>query len=104
MAGGLIKAHAGHHFVYLHLLCQGFECIGKALLLAHDYDRYQPVLRSDYGHDLALLLSEVEQSMGSAFLSAPASSELIGLNSFYKRHMLRYGDLLDFEKPYAGLV
>lgn len=103
MAGGLVKAYEGHHFVYLHLLCQGLECIGKALLLAHDYDKYKPILRNDYGHDLAVLLAEVDRNAGSGFFSEAALKELNGLNSFYKRHMLRYGDLIDFEKQSTGL-
>ena len=40
MASGLVKAYEGYKFVYLHLLCQGFECIGKAILLAHNYGKY----------------------------------------------------------------
>lgn len=103
MAGGLVKAYDGHHFVYLHLLCQGLECIGKSLLLAHDYYKYQPILRNDYGHDLEVLIAEVDRNAGCAFFSEAAVKELSGLNSFYKRHMLRYGDLMDFEKQSACL-
>ena len=103
MAGGLVKAYEGHHFVYLHLLCQGLECIGKALLLAHDYDKYQPVLKEDYGHDLERLISEVDLNAASAFFSEAALKELNGLNSFYKQHMLRYGDLIDFKERSASL-
>lgn len=103
MAGGLVKAYEGHHFVYLHLLCQGLECIGKSLLLAHDYDKYQPILRNDYGHDLEALIAEVDQNRGCAFFSEAAARELSGLNSFYKRHMLRYGDLIDFDTQSASL-
>lgn len=103
MAAGLVKAYEGNNFVYLHLLCQGLECIGKALLLAHDYHKYQSVLRNEYGHDLAVLLAEVDRNAGSRFFSETASKELNGLNSFYKRHMLRYGDLIDFKKQAASL-
>ena len=103
MAGGLVKAYEGHHFVYLHLLCQGLECIGKSLLLAHDYEKYKPVLRNDYGHDLEVLVAEIDRNWGSAFFSEVASKELNGLNSFYKWHMLRYGNPLDFEKQSADL-
>lgn len=103
MAGGLVKAYEGHHFVYLHLLCQGLECIGKSLLLAHDYNKYQLVLRNDYGHDLEVLIAEVDQNAGCIFFSEAAARELSGLNGFYKRHMLRYGDLLDFDKQSACL-
>lgn len=103
MAGGLVKAYEGYHFVYLHLLCQGLECIGKSLLLAHDYDKYKPILRNDYGHDLDVLIAEVDQNRGCAFFTEAAARDLSGLNSFYKRHMLRYGDLIDFDKQSARL-
>lgn len=103
MAGGLVKAYEGHHFVYLHLICQGLECIGKSLLLAHDYCKYHPILKRDYGHDLEGLIAEVDKNAGSAFFSEAASRELSGLNSFYKQHMLRYGDIIDFEKKSDSL-
>ncbi|WP_146060807.1 hypothetical protein [Thauera chlorobenzoica] len=98
MAGGLVKAYEGHRFVYLHLLCQGLECIGKALLLAHDYGKYEPILRKDFGHDLEVLVAEVDRNAGGPFLSSQSTSELKLLNAYYKRHMLRYGDAGDFNK------
>ena len=98
MAGGLVKAYEGHRFVYLHLLCQGLECIGKALLLAHDYEEYEPILRTDFGHDLEVLVAEIDRNAGRPFLSSQSSKELKSLNSYYKRHMLRYGDAGDFRK------
>lgn len=98
MAGGLVKAYEGHRFVYLHLLCQGLECIGKALLLAHDYDKYKPILKKNFGHDLEVLVSEIDRNAGRPFLTSQASNELKSLNSYYRRHMLRYGDAGDFKK------
>ncbi|WFP50238.1 hypothetical protein PL263_19365 [Methylomonas sp. EFPC3] len=103
MAGALVKAYEGHRFVYLHLLCQGLECIGKALLLAHDYEKYEPKLKSDFGHGLEYLIAEVDKSRGSAFFSQEAHRELKALDSYYKRHMLRYGDPSDFKKESAQL-
>ena len=103
MAGGLVKAYEGHRFVYLHLLCQGLECIGKALLLAHDYEKYDPMLKGNFGHDLESLVAEVDKNQGSAFFSQEASGELKVLNSYYRRHMLRYGDASDFKKESSQL-
>lgn len=98
LAGGLVKAYEGHTFVYLHLLCQGLECIGKVLLLAHDYEKYEPILRTDFGHDLEVLVAEIDRNAGRSFLSSESLNELKLLNSYYKRHMLRYGNVGDFKK------
>lgn len=98
LAGGLVAAYEGHRFVYLHLLCQGFECIGKALLLAHNYDVYKLVLKNDFGHDLKRLLLEIDKVSNSAFFSNAATREVIRLSEFYKKHMFRYGDAFDFEE------
>ena len=98
MAGGLVKAYEGHKFVYLHLLCQGVECIGKALLLAHDYEKYEPKLRNDFGHDLEGIIKEVNRNCANNMFTDNAMTELVTLNSYYKRHMLRYGDASDFKE------
>lgn len=103
MAGGLVKAYEGHRFVYLHLMCQGLECIGKALLLESNYEKYEPVLKDGYGHDLKVLIAEVDRNAGNRFFSEAASKELNALNTFYKKHMLRYGNPLDFKKQSASL-
>lgn len=103
MAAGLVKAYEGHRFVYLYLLCQGLECIGKALLLDCGYEKYEPVLRDCYGHDLKVLMAEVNQNSGRRFFSEAASKELRVLNTFYKKHMLRYGDPFDFKKQSLSL-
>lgn len=95
MAAGLVKAYEGHKFVYLHLLCQGFENIGKAMLLAKDYDKYGPQIKPVYHHHLDKLLREVETIYGEV-LSPKAKKELLSLNNFYKQQQLRYGDTNDF--------
>lgn len=102
MAGGFIKAYEGHKFVYLHLLCQGFENIGKAMLLANDYDKYGPLLKQ-YGHNLESILDEVKLIYGIDFLSKEASNELKIINKFYQQHQLRYGDSMDFSEIYLKL-
>ena len=98
MASGLVKAYEGHRFVYLHLLCQGVECIGKALLLAHDYEKYETKLRNEFGHDLEVLIKEVNRNRTNNMFTVNAMKELVKLNSYYKRHMLRYGDASDFKE------
>lgn len=104
MAGGLVKAYEGHRFVYLHLICEGLECIGKSLLLAHDYEKYKPMLINPFGHDLELLVAEVDRNADSILLSPQSIAELKLLNIFYKKHILRYGDDADFRTESAQLV
>jgi len=96
MAGGLVNAYGGDSFVYLHLLCQGIECIAKAVLLNQDYEHYEPKLRDKFGHNLTSLYREVEKTNSVPALSKRAVSELEALNKYYKQHMLRYGSELDF--------
>ena len=104
MAAGLVKAYEGHKFVYLHLLCQGFENIGKALLLAHNYEKYGPLLRPpNLGHKLDCVLVEVNAALGHSFLSQDAAAELLRLNKFYKQQQLRYGDPIDFREVVSSL-
>ncbi|TVO69722.1 hypothetical protein [Sedimenticola selenatireducens] len=97
MAGGLVKAYEGHKFVYLHLVCQGIECIGKALLLSRNYEKFEQKLKGDYGHDLELLINEINEGSTEALFSKEAMKELKILNSYYKQHMLRYGAASDFK-------
>lgn len=104
LAGGLLKAYEGHRLVYLHLLCQGFENIGKAVLLATDYEKYGPLLQSKYGHNMETLLSELIVVCGSEFLSKKASLEVKALNEFYKTHQLRYGGQIDRTHDFSRLV
>jgi len=103
MAAGLVKAYEGHKFVYLHLLCQGFENIGKSLLLARNYEHYGPKLKSDFRHDLDALIRELLAIYGRDFLSPESTGEVAALSKFYKQHQLRYGDVNDFIVPTAEL-
>ena len=96
MAAGLLKAYEGHYFVYLHLLCQGFENIGKSILLLKDYEKYNPQLKNPYHHNLDKILSELQKAHNPNILSLNAQTELLSLNDFYKKQQLRYGDRNDF--------
>lgn len=96
MAAGLVKAYEGEHFVYLHLLCQGVECMGKALLLNQDFALYEPRLKTDFGHDLEELVSVLEGLYSEPLFSTLAMKELRKLNRYYTRHILRYGSAEDF--------
>lgn len=103
LAAGLLKAYEGHRFVYLHLLCQAFENIGKAILLRSDHGRYGPTLRQDFGHDLNRLFAEVRAAYDNNFLSDEAASDVAKLSHFYKQHQLRYGDPLDFVSHHSAI-
>lgn len=96
LAGGLLRAYQGHYFVYLHLLCQGFENIGKAMLLAKDFECYAPLLKPKFGHNLETILDEINILYGSNFFSTEACLEIREINRFYMRHQFRYGDKIDF--------
>lgn len=92
LACGLVKAHEGHSFVYLYLLCQGFENIGKALLLAKNYEFYWNKLnKSPFGHNLVTTMTEVLNQYGENFLTKEAQVELREVNIYYNNHILRYG-------------
>jgi hypothetical protein len=98
MGAGLVRAYDGHKLVYLHLLCQGLECIGKAALLRLDFAGYEMRLKDDLGHDLEVLVREVESQTGEPLFTAGALKELRRLNQYYKKHILRYGSLEDLKK------
>jgi hypothetical protein len=59
------------------VLPPGPECIGKALLLAHDYEKYERRLRLDFGHDLEALVAEVKASLCRTLFSEKAMDELV---------------------------
>ena len=103
MAGGLVKAYEGHRFVYLHLLCQGLECVGKAILLLEDHERYASQLRSEFGHDLEVLVNELNSCQADIHFSENALEEVRMLNFYYKRHLLRYGGEVDFERDASNI-
>ena len=44
-AAVLLRQKGGYEFVVLHLLCQGIEVVLKGLLLAIDYDKFNPSSR-----------------------------------------------------------
>jgi len=90
--------------VFLHLLCQGLEIIIKSLLLMQNYDTYKPKLKKDkkkggLGHDLVKCYEELRKELDNKPLrkkDKDIMSELKILNNFYEKHILRYGNLLDF--------
>ncbi|MEZ8313744.1 hypothetical protein AB4369_20790 [Vibrio sp. 10N.261.49.A5] len=96
-AAALLKAYEGHMFVSAHLFCQGFECIGKAILLQNDYKHYSDLLRKKFGHDLVKLLDEIQRLYGNDLFCAKSVSEVNSLNELYKAHELRYGSSIDFK-------
>ena len=84
----------GHEFVVLHLLCQGIENLLKGLLLAADYDTYNPRLQK-LGHDLVRIVRVTTQVAGVRPLRPPVQAELEALNRLYSSHRLRYGSGYD---------
>src|SRR6188508_3134367 len=54
----LLDQRDGDDYVVLHLLCQGIELMAKGLLLLRDFAKYQSILRSSFGHNLVLLVSD----------------------------------------------
>lgn len=100
MASGLLLAHGGNQQVYLHLLGQAYENIGKALILNKDYQKYRPILRKCIGHDLDLLTEAMCNVGETNFLSKEAFGDILKLNKYYKKHHLRYGHEDDFSMSY----
>ena len=66
-------------------------------------EKYEPILRRNFNHDLEKLVKEVYESGAEIMFSEDAMQELINLNSYYQRHILRYGDESDFLED-AALV
>lgn len=102
MASGLLLAYGGNHQVYLHLLGQAYENIGKALILNKDYQVYRPILRKCIGHDLEILTKAICDAGESTFLSKEALNDIKTLNKYYKKHHLRYGNENDFSMSYVN--
>jgi hypothetical protein len=94
VGAAVLVAQHGHRYVVLHLICQGFELLGKSLLLFRDYDKYQPLLRK-IGHDLEKLDHRLVGAFGLGSPSKTFASELAQLNVLYKSHRLRYGSSLN---------
>ena len=90
----LLRRENGHEAVVLHLLCQGIEVTCKGLLLAADYDAYQPKLRS-YGHRLDRVADIVLSHFRLKPLPASLRAELVALSTLYSGHRLRYASGYD---------
>jgi hypothetical protein len=93
-AAALLSRNGGHEYVSLHCLCQGIEIILKALLLTNNYAQWQPILRK-LNHDLVKVVDAVVSAYGAMPLRPELRFELEALSNMYKRHVLRYGSLLD---------
>ena len=94
-AAVLVDQQDGHPSVVLHLLCQGIEILLKAILLATDYEHYQPRLRK-FGHDLVKIATEARAATGLHIFSGTSAGELQTLSDFYRKHLLRYASAFDF--------
>jgi hypothetical protein len=90
----IVRQHGGDPWVALHLQAQAIELILKALLLARDYDRYQPRLRR-VGHNLIKAVDTVTQAYDRRQLSGVARNELTQLSDLYRHHFLRYASNVD---------
>jgi len=93
-AAVLLRGQGGYEWVVLHLACQGLEIVLKAVLLLKDFDRYKEELRK-FGHNLESVTAEVLAISRLHPIRAELASELRYLNSFYARHLLRYGSFFD---------
>jgi hypothetical protein len=87
----LLRQKKGDEYVVLHLICQGTEIILKALLIAKDFDRYQPQLRKKYGHGLMPLARDALAEFKLPPLKAHLGEEFEKLDHWYKTHLFRYG-------------
>lgn len=91
----LLRQKGGYEYVVLHLLCQGIEIVLKGLLLAVDYDTYNPQLKKPLGHDLLKITDAVTKAAGLPALRPRIRTEMESLNQLYSRHLLRYGSGYD---------
>jgi hypothetical protein len=94
-SAGLLRKHADHeatHYVSLHLVGQGLECILKGVLLQKDFDYFYPKLRGKFGHDLEALVKFVLESFSIKGLDEASMAELRALNHHYKKIII-YGIL-----------
>ena len=94
-ASTLLEEKVGYRGVVLHLLCQGIEITLKGLLLFSNYDKYQPKLAKPIGHNLEKLVNVTLLEFGLKPLKKDTTTELRTLNSFYSKHLLRYGTTID---------
>lgn len=100
----LLRQKGGYEYVVLHLLCQGIEIVLKAILLATDYDKYKPRLKTvkrrkqkiaGINHNLVKAWRAVAVALTLSPLRPPLRDELRALSELYSRHLLRYGSLYD---------
>ena len=94
-AAMLLRKAGGYEYIVLYLLCQGIEITLKSFLLFHDYDKYWPLLKKRFGHDLEKLTIEILKLFGLNPLKPLLSEELHNLNELYHNHYLRYGSFYD---------
>jgi hypothetical protein len=95
----LLRRHANseaHHYVVLHLLCQGIEVTLKGLLLLANYDSYQPQLKSILGHHLRKITDTALVEYRMHPLRPEIAAELDALDNLYSKHLLRYANGLVF--------
>lgn len=94
-ASVLLHQKNGYKDVVLHLLCQGLENVQKGLLLASNYDKFKPDLKSKLGHDLICGSDALQVAYALKPLREETKAELQSLNEYYSRHLLRYGTIRD---------
>ena|SRR5579863_8981289 len=92
-AAVLLQRQGGDEFVVLHLFCQGIEIFLKTILLMKDFDRFNPQLQRNYGHNLERLTEAALQEYRLHQVRPPLMSELHQLNELYSHQWLRYGSL-----------
>jgi hypothetical protein len=94
--------------VALHLFGQGIEIIFKAMLLANDYEYYEPKIKIMFGHNLTKTADEVSKVSGLHVVRGAAYSELQTFSNIYKGQLLRYStraDIYNFQTiPILRLV
>jgi hypothetical protein len=95
VGAAVLLAPVGHRYVVRHLVCQGLELVGKALLLFRNYDKYKAKLRSPFGHNLETLADTLVTEFSLNPRSTAFAGELKQLNQLYKNHLLRYGSIYD---------
>jgi hypothetical protein len=89
-----------HHYVCLHLICQGAELIFKSLLLLKDFQKYRPIER-DYGHKIIKIATVVHSEYLLKPIRQDVSDELKKLEERYSSNNLRYAGIGDiFINPY----
>ena len=93
-AAVLLRRNGGYEYVVLHLLCQGIEIVLKGLLLAIDYDNFEPRLKQ-FGHNLLSVTDAATSAAELLPLRPNIRAEMETLNQLYSRHLLRYGSGYD---------